>query len=308
MLYLLLTAALAVSRNRFEDKVCLVTGATSGIGQHVAMALANEGCKVVFTGRRQEKGEAVQALIEEAGGTAVYVQADVTSEEDNIRMVQVAVEKFGRLDCAFNNAGVSAGVLPLHETSYSEWKRIHEVNLNGVFLGMKEEIKQFLKQGTGGTILNCNSIYGLSTNGLYHTAYTSTKHGLTGLTKSAALEYARNGIRINDLNPGFTDTAGIVADAYSDFTFIVEKFHPNGKLNQMKGVVQSALFALSDDSADVSAMQFEVSYGLSKQFSTNWMLDTNSMPDFLATVERLQAEAAEKGEEEVCSENGCVAR
>jgi len=190
----------AVRKGRFDGKVCLVTGGTSGLGADAAVHLAAEGCKTVLTGRRAAMGDRVVKLITDAGGEATFVQADVSKEEDCKKMVDTTVAKYGKLDAAFNNAGIpgKSGV-PLHEKTVESFQSVMAVNVVGVFLSMKYEIPAMMKAG-GGSIVNCASIYGHN-GGLGISDYATSKHALTGLTKSAAAEYGALNIRVNNINP-----------------------------------------------------------------------------------------------------------
>jgi NAD(P)-dependent dehydrogenase (short-subunit alcohol dehydrogenase family) len=190
-------------RRRFEGKVVAITGATSGIGRAAATAFAAEGGKVAFCGRRRALGEEVEREIKEAGGHALYVKADVLVEDEVRAFVDRTVTAFGRLDVAFNNAGITIEK-PLHEYSAEEWDLVNNTNLRGVFLAMKYEIPHMLKAG-GGTIVVTSSSNAVATQAK-RSAYTAGKRGLVGLVQAAALDYAQQGIRINTLIPGTTDT------------------------------------------------------------------------------------------------------
>jgi NAD(P)-dependent dehydrogenase (short-subunit alcohol dehydrogenase family) len=178
-----------------QDKVALVTGGTSGIDRATAIAYAQQQAKVVVVGRRMDEGEETVRLIKEAGGEAIFVQADVTKEADVEAMVDKAVGVFGRLDIAFNNAGTFGENPSLIEQTEAEYDRTMNVNVKGVWLSMKYEIAQMLKQGSG-AIVNMASATGVVA---YPSAplYTASKHAVVGLTKAAALQYAKAGIRIN---------------------------------------------------------------------------------------------------------------
>jgi NAD(P)-dependent dehydrogenase (short-subunit alcohol dehydrogenase family) len=190
-------------RRRFEGKVVAITGATSGIGRAAALAFAAEGGKVAFCGRRTALGAEVERQIKEAGGQALYIKADVLVENEVKAFIDRTVSTYGRLDVAFNNAGVTVEK-PLHELSAEEWDRVTNTNLRGVFLAMKYEIPHLLAAG-GGTIVVTSSSNAISTQAR-RSAYTASKRGLVGLVQSAALDYAQQGIRINALIPGTTDT------------------------------------------------------------------------------------------------------
>ena len=193
-----------------DGKVALVTGGGSGIGQATAVAMAREGARVAVSDLSKEGIEATVALINSAGGQSIAIAGDVTEETDVANMVARTVSAFGRIDCAFNNAGVSGrSVGPagqrLHELSQSSVDKMFSVNLMGVFLCLKHEIAQMIAQGNGGAIVNTSSIaglIGLPTSG----HYVAAKHGVVGLTKTAAMEYAQDGIRVNCVNPGYIKT------------------------------------------------------------------------------------------------------
>ena len=188
---------------RFDGKVVLITGATSGIGRAAAVAFAAEGGKVAFCGRRENLGHQVQAEIKANGGEATYIRADVRDESSVKAFVDRAVRQYGRLDVAFNNAGITLEKL-LHEYSSAEWDDILTTNLRGVFLAMKYEIPYMLATG-GGSIVVTSSSNAIATTER-RSAYTASKRGLVGLVQSAALDYVGKGIRINALIPGTTDT------------------------------------------------------------------------------------------------------
>ena len=191
-------------RRRFENKVVLVTGATSGIGRAAAIGFAAEGGKVAFCGRRDNLGREVEAEIKSHGGDALYICADVRDESSVKAFVDQVAQKYGRLDVAFNNAGITLEK-PLHEYSSVEWDDVQNTNLRGVFLAMKYEIPYMLVNGRGNIVVTSSSNAIATTE--KRSAYTASKRGLVGLVQSAALDYVDQGIRINALIPGTTDTA-----------------------------------------------------------------------------------------------------
>ncbi|HEX4608360.1 MAG TPA: SDR family NAD(P)-dependent oxidoreductase, partial [Urbifossiella sp.] len=184
--------------SRFTGKVVLVTGGTSGIGKVTAEAFAAEGAKVVVSGRREPEGLAVVEGIRKAGGEATFVRADVAKEEDVKQLVAKTVAKYGRLDVAFNNAGVEL-LGPLTEVTEADYRRLFDANVWGVLAAMKYEIPELIKAG-GGAVINTSSIAGhVGMGGV--SVYVATKHAVEGLTKSAALEFAKQGVRVTAVAP-----------------------------------------------------------------------------------------------------------
>lgn len=194
-----------IYKDRFKDKVMIVTGATSGIGKETAIRAAMEGAKVVLAGRRKNLGDEIVQQIKSAGGDASFVQADLSKEDSAIELINKTVDIYGKLDIAVNNAGIMGNPCPIHKLSREEFDSVIESNVYSVLFCCKYEILQFMKQKTGGVIINNASAAGLTgVPGL--PAYNSSKHAVNGLTKNIAMDYSKYNIRINSINPSSTIT------------------------------------------------------------------------------------------------------
>ncbi|MBF8965025.1 glucose 1-dehydrogenase [Pontibacter sp. FD36] len=247
----------AASQRQLTGKVALVTGGSSGIGKSSAVLYAREGAKVVVSDIHEEPGMQVVQEIEDQGGEAIFVLGDVSKPEDCERMVQQAVEKFGRLDIAFNNAGIGGEANPIGEMSIEGWNKVISVNLNSVFYCMHFQIRQMLQQG-GGAIVNNSSILG-QVGFANSAAYVAAKHGVVGLTKNGGIEYAAKGIRINAIGPAFIKTplltdAGMTEEVLQ---FLAGK-HPIGRLGEPEEVAELVIWLSSDKASFVTGAYYAV--------------------------------------------------
>lgn len=247
---------------RFDGKVVLITGGSSGIGADSARAFAEEGASVIISDVDEEKGRRLELEIKEAGGNALFMKHDVSNSRETKKLVDSIVEKFGRLDVAFNNAGIAGPSLPLSEYPDDDWERVISINLLGVFYGMKYEIQQMLKQG-GGAIVNTSSILGkVGFNNA--SAYVAAKHAVVGMTKAAALEYSSKNIRINAVNPAFIKTPLLENSGMKEGTQMYEmlvSMHPVGRLGDPREVASAVLFLSSDEASFIHGESLMVDGG-----------------------------------------------
>jgi NAD(P)-dependent dehydrogenase (short-subunit alcohol dehydrogenase family) len=249
---------------RFSGKTVLITGAGSGIGRATAVAFAAEGANVVACDVDDAGGEATVATLRKGGGNAEFVHADVSRASDCEAMVERALRQFGRLDVAFNNAGINLAVAPIAEIDEAQWQRIVGINLTGVFLSMKAEIPAMQRTG-GGAIINTASVGGLiGTAGV--TAYCATKHGVVGLTKSAALDYIKDGIRINAICPGGTRTAMLEEwFKHPEVERAAIAGTPIGRMADPAEIARTVLFLASDESSFMVGHALVADGGLTAQ-------------------------------------------
>jgi NAD(P)-dependent dehydrogenase (short-subunit alcohol dehydrogenase family) len=248
-----------------SGKVAIVTGGTSGIGRATAIAYAQQGAKVVVTGRRSAEGEETVRIIKNAGGDAFSIQADVTQESDVKAMIDKTIEVFGRLDIAFNNAGTYGENPSLSDQPNAEYDRIMDVNVKGVWLSMKYQIAQMLKQGSG-AIVNSASILGVVAMPTVP-LYTASKFAVVGLTKAAALQYAKSGIRINAVGPGAiaTDMFETATGGQDDAKAYMAGLHPMGRVGQPAEVANAVLWLSSDSASFVTGEVLMVDGGFIAQ-------------------------------------------
>ncbi len=229
-----------------HGKVGIVTGGTSGIGREAAVLFAKAGAKVVVAGRRETEGKETIDLLRATGGEGLFVKADVSLAADVRALVQKTVEAFGRLDIAFNNAGIEGNWIPIAEQSEEDWNRTIDINLKGTWLCLKYEIQQMLKQGGGGAIVNMASVAGLigSAGGA---TYSASKHGVMGLTKAAALETARSGIRINVVCPAVIETPmGERLFGEPEVKKVALSLHPIGRFGTPMEIAEAVVWMCSD--------------------------------------------------------------
>lgn len=252
---------------RFDGKVALVTGAASGIGRSAALLFAQEGARVVVADVQTEGGGETVRMIKTAGGEAMFVKVDVSNPEQVHAMVSGAVERFGRLDCAFNNAGVEAekALTPLIDSPVEEFDRLISINLRGVFLCLKYEIPEMLKSG-GGAIVNTASVAGLVGFAL-SAPYVSSKHGVVGLTKAAALDYATSNIRVNAVCPGVTRTPMVDAliGGDAELESLIVGVHPMARVADPDEIARAAVWLCSNEASFITGHALAVDGGLVAQ-------------------------------------------
>jgi|SRR5690625_2873253 len=245
---------------QLENKVTLVTGAASGIGKETALLFAKEGAKVVVSDIAEDNGKKVVKEIEDNGGEAIFVKADTSSPEDHETLVQKTVEAFGQLDIAVNNAGIGGPEEPVGKYPVDGWDNVIGINLSGVFYGMNKQIPAMLDSG-GGSIINMASILG-AVAAPNVAGYVAAKHGVVGLTKSAALEYAEQNIRINSIGPGYIYTKMVNEETMGkEGIEALEKLHPMGRLGEAKEIAEMVLWLASDKSSFATGSYFPVNGG-----------------------------------------------
>ena len=252
--------------NSFEGKVALVTGGSSGIGRATSIIFARKGAKVVLADIDSQGGQETLETIRKTGGNAIFIKTDVSKESEVKELIDKTVTKYGRLDCAFNNAGILVRG-PNAQTimcSEEDWDRVIDINLKGVWLCMKYEIPQMLKQGSG-AIVNTSSIAGLVAleNSM---AYNASKHGVIGITRAAALEYAKGGVRVNAVCPGFVRTPMLegsltTKEETDELTERLKVTMPMGRRGTPEEVAEAVVWLCSDASSFVTGHPLAVDGG-----------------------------------------------
>jgi NAD(P)-dependent dehydrogenase (short-subunit alcohol dehydrogenase family) len=250
--------------SEFAGKVALITGGNAGIGRATAIEFAKHGAKIVITGRREKEGQEVIAEIKALGGEAIFAKTDVSREKDVKAMMEQTLETFGRLDYAFNNAGIEQALTPLPDQTEETYDQIMDINVKGVWLSLKHEIPAMLKTG-GGAIVNNSSVAGLVGFAMAP-VYVASKHAVNGLTKSVALEYAKQNVRINGVAPGPIETR-----MYLDFAKtpevrqMLESAVPSGRVGQPEDIASTVIWLCSDSASFVTGQIFPVDGGYTAQ-------------------------------------------
>jgi len=248
---------------QLNGKVALITGGASGIGRATALTFAREGAKLIIADMNEDGGQQTVHMITEHGGEATFVQVDVSRATEVEAMISKTVQTYGRLDCAHNNAGIgSRPRVLLHELSEESWERVISINLKGVWLCMKYEIIQMCTQG-GGAIVNTASIMGLVGSWSRSGVYNASKHGVVGLTKTAALEYAKSGIRVNAVCPGYIRTP-LIEEALAsnpEMEAQIVARHPVGRMGRPEEIAEAVMWLCSDAASFVTGHTMTVDGG-----------------------------------------------
>lgn len=245
--------------NLLKDKVAIVTGGGSGIGRAIALLYASEGAQIVVSDINEEAGMDTVEEIKKVGSKAVFAKADTSKAEDSEKVVGQAMEHFGGLHLAVNNAGIGGPIHPVGEYPIDGWDKTIAINLSGVFYGMRYQIPAMLKSG-GGNIVNMASILG-KVGTANSAAYVASKHGVIGLTEAAALEYAKEKIRVNAIGPGYIRTPLVTESLDDDTLNALINLHPMGRLGNAKEIAELALWLSSDKASFVTGAYYNADGG-----------------------------------------------
>ena len=246
-----------------NGKIALVTGAGSGIGRSIALAYAKEGARVVVTDIDETGGKDTLNMIIKGGGEALFFNADSSSPQDNKALIEFTVNQFGGLHIACNNAGIGGPLARTGEYPIEGWQKVIDINLSGVFYGMRYQIEAMLKNN-GGTIINMSSILGV-VGTAQSPAYVAAKHGVIGLTKAAALEYADQNIRVNAVCPGYILTPLLTKNLSDDMMKAIEGLHPMKRLGNADEVAALVLFLSSDQASFITGSYYPADGGYLSQ-------------------------------------------
>lgn len=242
-----------------KNKVAVITGSGSGIGRAAAILYAKEGAKVIISDINEEHGNAVLEEIKINGGEAFFIKADTSKPEEHKKLVDQTIEKYGALHIAVNNAGIGGPLSSIADYPIDGWQKVIDINLSGVFYGLKYQIPAMLKSG-GGSVVNIASILGQAGT-KFSPAYVAAKHGVVGLTKAAALEYADQKIRVNSIGPGYIKTPMVMNSLDEATLTVVTGLHPMGRLGEAEEVAELILWLGSDKSSFVTGSYYPVDGG-----------------------------------------------
>jgi A-factor type gamma-butyrolactone 1'-reductase (1S-forming) len=249
----------------FEGRVALITGGTAGIGEATVRRLASLGAKTVFVGRDENDGRRIESELLRNGAEALFLKADVSHPDEVRRIISASVDIYGRLDYAFNNAGISGQIGPMTDQTETNFDEVFSINVKGLFIALQQEIRQMLRQGSGGSIVNMASVGGvLATPGA--SIYVASKHAVIGLTKSAAIEYGPHGIRVNAVSPGAirTDMLRQVAGGDKALDELAD-IHPVRRIGSPEDVADAVAWLFSDYSSYYTGQSLVLDGGLTAQ-------------------------------------------